>query len=509
MNTLFQSGLLVASALLLTACGGGGDSQTQSAPPDSHTPVPDPGPDPDPGPTPAPETADLFVGSWLQGKSTLGSTNCILDQIVLTKTAKNALQGSLERTRFETHNKPDCTGGLVSERKYAIDNLNLKNIQAAETADGYTYHHVTAQRQPSLDPAAYLLVKTGSDSFCLMQGNQPSNIKTWIETQNTPLKSYNCYTRSSEAFTAIKPGKKIDQPLYLFEKNINTDNKTLFVNQLNELGRKGYVMLAHNWQGLRENFGTVFIKAQSSQDTFTYVASDLTPADSASYYFDWFNLLTAQGKQGYAFNYGVNVSTLKYIEYFIKNDQKPATYSYERTYFQPVTDANDLIAQLNALGSKGCRLIDFGRYYTGSHPDIFDGKQNQPKIATCMNSSTHHGKYNYRFFSSRTNTQLDSLINQQSKEGYRLISSKISLSNTSNDNHLFMKDSEDTILPEYKVFSDSIVSPDLNSSEPVLADIKNRLSAQSQHGWFMTQNPNVYSNSAVAIQTELNASIYP
>lgn len=502
---IFLKTSFLALSIALVGCGGN-SSDTPKEPTDPKPTDPKPT---DPKPTDPKVLADEFIGTWQQTNgSAFGRTNCNISQITIYKVSNNAVQGYTESAKYETLNNNTCSGSVLSDYKHQQKSLSFTNIQAAKNIDGFTYYPADVKLKIKDDMTPHLLVKRDKDTFCYVVGNKPEQIKFWMNQISDPQKSISCFVRTNAAFSALKPNKMLDQALYSFDSNILTTDTANFLQQLNKQGRLGYILIGYD-SALKDEKQNIYLKAKTNQDTFTFINTSYKSNSVADKYTDWVENITEQGKKGYLFYTGISDNNLNSTNYFIKNDQKPANYSYEQDYLHPTPTANELITKLNAQGKKGCRLIEYKSHFTGFQNHILNGKQNNPRVITCANSSTHHGTYEYRLFSAKNNTALRQLLAEQSIDGYRLISSSIDLSNSNKDNLLFMKDSENTIVIENKLFKDSVFAIDTNSAIPSLDEVKHRLEEQGKYGWFMTQEPGLYTQSITNVQTGINRFISP
>ncbi len=94
--------------------------------------------------------------------------------------------------------------------------------------------------------------------------------------------------------------------------------------------------------------------------------------------------LNEKGKSGYKYCIIVSpTNALNFKDYFIKKENDTATYTYDSGYVSRSLDPMQLEIMLNTLGSQGCRTIQFKSYFTGLRPEVLNGKQNSPKVATC------------------------------------------------------------------------------------------------------------------------------
>ncbi len=527
---IFLKTSLLAFSIALIGCGGNSsDTDPKPTDPKPTDPKPtDPKPtDPkptDPKPTDPKPTdpkpidpkpidpkivADEFVGTWQQSNgSAFGKTNCNISQITIHKVTDNAVQGYTESAKYETLNNNTCSGSILSDYKHQLKSLSFTNIQAAKSIDGFTYYPADVRLKKKDDMAPYLLVQRDKNTFCYVMGNKPEQIKLWMNQIADPKKSASCFIRSDAAFSALKPNKILDQALYSFDSNTLMTDSASFLQQLNKQGQLGYILIGYD-SALKDQKQNIYLKAKSNQDTFTFINTSYKSNSVAAKYTDWVASITEQGKKGYLFYAGISDNNLNSTNYFIRNNQKPANYSYEHDYMHPTPTADEFISKLNAQGSKGCRLIEYKSYFTGFQDHILSGKQNNPRVITCANSNTHHGTYAYRLFSAKNNAALRQLLTEQSKDGYRLISSSIDLSNSNKDNLLFMKDSENTTVIENKLFRDSVLAMDTDFVTPSKDEVQHRLEEQGKHGWFMTQESGLYTQSAANVQTEINRFISP
>lgn len=131
-------------------------------------------------------------------------------------------------------------------------------------------------------------------------------------------------------------------------------------------------------------------------------------------------------------------------------------------------------------------------------------------IASCINSSTHNGTYQYRYvknpnaIEAMDATALQQAITAQQKDGYRLISTSFYINAMERSSLLFERDSENATAVDYKVFSESVIDKydGLNS-------MNRRLSEQNKLGWILTGNTSVYVNDPKAIFNNLGGSALP
>ncbi|MEN8385172.1 hypothetical protein ABFO80_08565 [Acinetobacter towneri] len=91
------------------------------------------------------------------------------------------------------------------------------------------------------------------------------------------------------------------------------------------------------------------------------------------------------------------------------------------------------------------------------------------------------------------------MINAQAKDGYRLVSRSLDISATKKNGLLFMKDSEELDVGEFKVFSE-----DIFSNTPILKYLDKRFNQQGQIGWLYTNAEFVNANNPKSIQADLN-----
>ena len=484
---------IIGTSLILSGCNDGNDST--------------------PTPTPTPTTvADKLAGEWIQGSSNLGISDCNLAQIEILKTGDNSVEGSNEGIQYSQYNSSlkTCGGELVSKRYQLLGDLILKDIQTGIKYDNFFYYPIKYQKYSTTSEENRVLTFLDDDSFCIINStsNNPAYIKLERNSISNPYKDNRCYVKSNVGlFTAEKPKNLITTANFLNVDAVNSTSSAAFLSQLNEMGKNGYKIVAYNNKVYGNQTVNSYMKLANQNTRYSAIVSDRTASSISNIYFSWLSKLNENGKSGYQFLHSVRPSTdLNFKDYFLKNENDNASYTYDSGYLSPFVDTNQLINVLNELGQKGCRIIQFKQYFTGNRAEILDNKENQPKIATCINSSKHNGTYTYRYKDYPTESTkleralaLQNMINAQAKDGYRLVSRSLDISATKKNGLLFMKDSEALDVGEFKVFSEEIFS-----NTPILKYLNKRFNQQGQIGWLYTNAEFVYTNNPKSIQADLN-----
>ncbi|RKG32790.1 hypothetical protein D7V32_04810 [Acinetobacter tianfuensis] len=317
-----------------------------------------------------------------------------------------------------------------------------------------------------------------------------------------PLKDRRCYTKSSTVFFSnLAPKAKITTADFKTAAFRNSLNSADFLTQLNLMGQNGYKFIGYDTPTKDSGIVNTYMKLANDSAKFSHIAENRTNTVVADNYFSWRAQLNEKGKTGYQHLHTIRPTTeMKYIDYFIKKENDTASYTYDSGYVAGAVDPTALETMLNSLGTQGCRIIEFKSYFTGNHPEILDGKVNQPKIATCVNSSAHNGTYSYRYKANPSSTTaLQTMLDEQAKEGYRLVSMSLDMSSTNKNGLLFMKDSENTNVGEFKVFSEKVFR-NLTFND-VLAQ---RLNQQGTLGWLFTNGQSMYATNPKSLQTDLS-----
>lgn len=495
----------------MSGCGGsdGGTSGTLPPSPNPSLPIPDPAP----SPSPDNDLADLFQGSWLRGKTQFNSGNCNIYKLVLLKESATALRATNERVTFNTQENNTCSGELLDIQEHVVSDFELSDLDKQPLSNSTSFYPVTYATQSQAQPEQRTLAFKHPNAFCLLTASTAAQVQSQLDQITDPLNHSNCYSRSTEAFSLKKPVMKSNTAEFRFEPAISFEHVDTLLPQLNELGQQGYLLLGNSWSydSISKN---VYIKIKQHDHNYHYRSHTRTANSVADDYFSWFDQLQQQGQAGYQFVHKIRPDTsLTFIDYFIKKDQSNTTYSYDRTYFHPIPTQEQIESQLNALGSQGCRVIEFKRYFTGLRPDILNGNQNQPKIATCVKRSDQQNSYQYRYYKrpktnssiSGANTRaLQNLINEQAKQGFQLIHTALDISNTEQDSLLFMRDSSNTSNIEYKVFNDSVLV-----ANPSHNTLQHRLQSQADLGWLITNNQAIYTNRPETMSTVLGSMLWP
>ena len=410
----------------------------------------------------------------------------------IVKMADNSVRFVNETVKYA--NAKDCTGELSPSYKQPSEFSLATEIGAAQTVQSSSFN----QAQWQLEIAGKLGSKQpvvfgfkNADQFCLVSTDQPNDIHAYL--QQVDFSRVNtCYTRSAASYSQQKPQQVVATASYRFD-----DNQTAWtdvLNQLNDQGRQGYALITpsvalKNPEGSFSIYKNLYVKNNASQDTYTYTTADVSTNIVANRYLLWFDELKKQGALGYLYklSFGeTSNNTRKYL--FVKNDQKPATYSYENRFLTSATRDN-ILAALNDMGAKGCKLIDAGSTYTNN------GTSNGTfYVTTCVNSSTHHGTYSYRYvpLNGADVAARATILKEQAAEGYRLIDkdNKASFGLTASG-YLFEKDSENTGAVEYKLYAEDAA----DSSESAYG-VENRIQDQGKLGWFFaTRLGMVYTNT--------------
>lgn len=397
-------------------------------------------------------------------------------------------------------NQNDCTGGIVDSYRQASEFSLVTDIQPTQPAQSSSFNKaqwqlVAGGKLTSKAPAVFGF--KNANQFCLVSTENPTDIHNYLQ-QTDLFKIVNtCYTRSTAPASMKKPATVIATASYRLG-----DNQTSWpdvLNQLNDQGRQGYALLApsvglDNPDGSSTIYKNLYVKNTKSADTYTYKTADVTTNIVTQRYLLWFDELNKQGALGYLYklSFGeTSNNTRKYL--FLKNDQKPATYSYDRRFLTD-TSRSSILAAFNALGAQGCKLISASSTYTNN------GTSNGTfYVPTCVNSSTHHGTYAYRFFELPQNipfnsadaAKLERLLKEQAAEGYRLIDKDNAIGFFNVDGYLFERDSENTGNIEYKVFVEN--ATDGNDSP---YEVENRIQDQGKLGWFFAvKGGAVYTSS--------------
>ncbi len=103
----------------------------------------------------------------------------------------------------------------------------------------------------------------------------------------------------------------------------------------------------------------------------------------------------------------------------------------------------------------------------------------------------------------RSFSKLQQMIDQQAKEGYRLVSRALDMSWTTKNGILFMKNSGETLMSvSFKVFLVKLSFATSTFNDVLLK----RLQQQGQFGWLYTSGQLLSANDPKHLQTELSAS---
>ncbi|QHH98235.1 endoglucanase [Acinetobacter dispersus] len=338
------------------------------------------------------------------------------------------------------------------------------------------------------------------DGMCAV--SETANIKdiqTYMDSVD-PSKVVTCYTRTNvEGYSLLKPTvSKATASYRLLDNQASWAN---FLAQANEQGSQGFALAGTSLDVKKANSDfpepkNLYVKNNASTDTYSYKIADITTNVIANRYVLKLAEMKKQGESGFIYKSFLREdpsNTYKYL--FVKNDKKPATYTYDNRFLTNKTRAS-ILAAFNELGAQGCKLISAGEDFTtnGTKNDMY-------YIPTCVNSSAHNGTYSYRYFDMPKTeagffednpTKLDALLKQQAAEGYHLIDKDNSIGfGVLQQGYLFERDSESTASIESKVFKeDAIYKLDLPS------EIQNRLQDQGNLGWFINVKlGSVYSNT--------------
>jgi len=283
------------------------------------------------------------------------------------------------------------------------------------------------------------------------------------------------------------------------------DNQSSWANflaQANEKGTQGFALAGTSLDVKKANSDfpepkNLYVKNNASTDTYSYKIVDVTTRIVADRYLLRLAEMKKQGALGFAYkSYLREDPSYTYKHLFVKNDKKPATYTYDNRFiFASQATRSVILEAFNSLGAQGCKLVFAGSTYTnnGTTNDTF-------YVPTCVNSSTHNGTYSYRYFEMPTTpagfyednpTKLDLLLKQQAAEGYHLIDKDNAVEFYNTKGYLFERDSASTATIESKVFKeDAIYKLDLPS------EVQNRLQDQGNLGWFINVKlGSVYSNT--------------
>ncbi|ENU22492.1 hypothetical protein F993_02946 [Acinetobacter proteolyticus] len=458
-------------------------------PPTPTPPTPTP-PTPTP-PTPTPVVADRFVGSWLGGFCHKGART----NLTVHKASENSVRFTIETRQFE---KEDCTGAVIKNYDVASDDALISEIAATETSGTTTANRVkySDRYRPNGIASAYAFK---GDGMCAVSETASiKDIQTYMDSVD-PSKVVTCYTRTNvEGYSLLKPTVSKATASYRL-----LDNQTSWANflaQANEQGSQGFALAGSSLDVKKANSDfpepkNLYIKNNASTDTYSYKIADITTNVIANRYVLKLAEMKKQGESGFVYKSFLSEdpsNTYKYL--FVKNDKKPATYTYDNRFLTNKTRAS-ILAAFNELGAQGCKLIFAGEDFTtnGTKNDMY-------YIPTCVNSSTHNGTYSYRYvempkteagFYDDNPTKLDLLLKQQAAEGYHLIDKDNAIGFFNTKGYLFERDSESTANIESKVFKeDAIYKLDLPS------EIQNRLQDQGNLGWFINVKlGSVYSNT--------------
>ena len=498
MNNYTKSGLVLSIILSLTACGGSSSDDSPA--------------EPTPTPTPTPTTvADKFTGEWIQGQSSFEKSNCDLPQIGISKTSANSISAHNEALKYAVYDstQKSCSGELITKRYQLMPDFSITDIEDAVDLNNFQYHPIKFQEQPQANINNRVITFLNDQSFCIINAtsSNPAYISLERSSISDPYKDNRCYTKSTMGlFTELKPKTELATAEFKTTGFINSVDSTNFLAQLNEMGQNGYKIIGYNAK--TEDNGNVnsYMKLADETSRFNHIVADRTAPSVADNYFTWRDQLNEKGKSGYQYLHTVRpTTTLNFKDYFIKKETDSASYTYDSGYVYPLVDSNLLIETLNALGAKGCKIIEFKSYFTGQRSEILGGKESNPKIATCINSSTHNGTYTYRYKAYPSNNTslersiaLQTMIDEQAKEGYRMVSRSLDMSSTTKNGLLFMKDSENTNVGEFKVFSETVFGT--STFNDVLLK---RLNQQGQLGWLFTNSQLIFTTQPKNLQTDL------
>ncbi len=101
------------------------------------------------------------------------------------------------------------------------------------------------------------------------------------------------------------------------------------------------------------------MKLANQNTRYSAIVSDRTASSISNIYFSWLSNLNENGKSGYQFLHSVRPSTdLNFKDYFLKNENDNASYTYDSGYLSPLVDTNQLINVLNKLGQKVVALFN-------------------------------------------------------------------------------------------------------------------------------------------------------
>ncbi|OCY16376.1 PT dipeptide repeat lipoprotein, partial [Acinetobacter pittii] len=439
--------------------------------------------------------ADRFVGSWLAGKG--GCINGSALKMNVIKVSDNSVRFASETVRYE--NESNCTGNIVASYRQAEDFSLVSNIGAPQTVQTSSYNKVDwqlvvagklTQKQPAI------LGFKNANQFCLVPTDEPNAIHNYLQQANFDLTN-TCFTKTTPPASMQKPTQVLATAS--FRLGDNKESWADVLSQLNDQGRQGYALLTpsvrlDNPDGSFALYKNLYVKNNKSTDTYTYKTVDVKTNSVANRYLLWVNELNKQGSLGYIYklSFGeVTSDTDKYL--FVKNDKKPATYSYSNRFLTN-TSRTSILNAFNELGAQGCKLIYANSEFTNN------GTTNGTfYVPTCVNSSTHNGTYAYRYFEVPQHIpfnkddaiKLEKLLKEQAAEGYRLVDANNNLGFFNIDGYLFERDSENTGPIEYKVFIEDAAS---ETDEPYI--FENRIQDQGTLGWFFAVRlGSVYTNS--------------
>ncbi|MFZ3192940.1 MAG: PT dipeptide repeat lipoprotein [Moraxellaceae bacterium] len=350
------------------------------------------------------------------------------------------------------------------------------NVSAAQTVDEVAYYSVntTYSNNHPRTPAATAIVFKDPSTFCLFNGTvSPTNISAFIK--NVDLTKAGCFARSSEVpFSQEKP--PINFTTSISELVVRQEGELLInvLGRLNQRGQSGYVLIK---DALRLNAEINKIN-QKSYDLLTQITG--FPDITFSYQQQDDSALGVTERLN-------NLNTLGAQGYiFIGKKQLDSFFGMRATYVKinlPQTfsylsrndsdvDDTKLITILNEQGKQGCRLVDMS-LQSGSTSTY---------TTFCVNSTRDDGTFSYRYLAYPESTRADTFkafIDAQKKEGYYPIRA-LRLGSDTGFKLLFERNSSRTgevQNMQYKVFSQTL--PDN------LAELNSLLNDQGKLGWHL------------------------
>ena len=439
-------------------------------------------------------------------------TGCPYSKAVVSKTAATALDITTESVKAtEVGN---CASPLIDNRTLTDQFAMVSNIQPKQQVGAVIYHladYRSALSNANASALKVALTYKNNNAVCIITSQDRTEIEKQINAIADPIKNTSCLTKSSPAFSTLAPKTVLATGSYQLAASLDpVSQATEYLAQLNTLGQQGYALLHRNIKttssGSPEN---LYLTNSKQQQRYAYTSKNLNLNSLDIRYARWFDEAKAQAANGYLpFSSHRAGSSLNFTHYFVKKTSASDSYTLDYKHFYPAATVEDMIAGFNELGAKGCKLILWdSNVFVGAQTTL--ANTNTVDIATCANSSTHNGTYSYVYvkkpMSSVTepNTaEINTIIQNQLKAGYRLVSSAFYVKPTETEALLFEKDSSKSTATEYKVFAENALR--LNNGS---ANLLRRLNEQGKIGWLYTGDGYIFSsdpNSMIGSLTGVN-----